>query len=73
MRFEPYCPFKDLIEISADVHIFFGVQTFIKKRHLGHYGLTHIVFPKILYKFPPKAHIFWGVQNFFQKIGSGTI
>ena len=73
IQFDPYCSSKDIIEISTEAYIFFGVQMSIKKLHLGHYGLTHIILPKILYKFPPKTHIFFGVQEFIQKIVSGAI
>ena len=44
MQFDSYCPFKDFIEISTEA----GTQMFLKKLHLGHYGLIHIDLPRIL-------------------------
>ena len=44
---------------------------FIKKLYLVHYGLTHIVLPKILYKFPLKAHFFLEFKNLFKKLYQG--
>ena len=46
--FDPYCPFKDLIEISIKARILFVIQTFIKKLHMLHCGLSHIDLPKTL-------------------------
>ena len=76
--FDPCCPFKNLIEISPKIFCFvFGVQAFTKKLHLGHYSLTHIVFPRTLHKIHKFSyflvHIFFYFQKFIQKIVSGTI
>ena len=75
IRFDPYCSFKELIETSTEAHVFFGVQTFIKKQYLRHYGLTHILlsFQGSYYKFPPKTHMFLVFKNPFKKFLSGTI
>ena len=68
MWFDSYCPLKSFIWISTEA----GPQMFFKKPHLGHYGLIHIVFPRILklYKFPPKA-FFLILKSLFKKLYQG--
>ena len=73
IRFDPYCLFKELIETSTEAHIFFGVQTFIKKLDLRYYSLTHIIFSfqGSYYKFPPKANMLLVFKNSFKKLYQG--
>ena len=56
LRFDPYCPFKDLIQISIKSSFFFGVQKFIQKIVSG-------TISGILYKCSSSAYIFFGVKN----------
>ena len=73
IQFHPYCPFKELIETSTVAHIFYGVQTVIKKLDLRHYGLTHILlsFQGSYSKFPPTSHMFLVLKNSFKKLYQG--
>ena len=43
----------------------------IKKLDMQPYGLTHIIFPNILYKFPLKAHIVVVLKTLFTKLYQG--
>ena len=50
-----------LIEISTEAHLYFGIQTFIKKLHLGHYGLTHpyCPFKDLIQTSIESSYFFW--------------
>ena len=37
----------------------------------GQYGLTHIIFSRILYKCSSNAHIFFGIKKYIEKLYHG--